>query len=109
MKTLQKWKIALIAILAFAPLVFGMAVEPSDWIQHNSSAWLVVRLGIVLPLSIVLSLITYYGVNVKTAFDNENLPASLRDVNALAWTGWWIFCFQIMATFYVADWCATGF
>lgn len=120
MKTL---KIVLIAIAAFGPLLVGMAVEPSQFIQRSSISWLVVR-GVALCCSIVLALLTYYGTGMAAAYRevkndiinirkdaaaSNSVPEFLNNISAAAWLFWWIFCFQLMAIFYIADWCPTGF
>jgi len=116
-------KVILIAIAAFGPLLIGISIEPSNYIQTNAGSWLAVR-GIVLVSSIVLSLLTYYGTgmwaarkellddikNLKKDFQQSaNVPEFLNNVRLLVWVAWWIFCFQVMATFYISEWCPTGF
>jgi hypothetical protein len=116
-------KVILIALAAFGPLLIGMAVEPSAFIQTSKISWLVVR-AVVFVSAIVLALLTYYGTGMAAARkeflddlknfgkdyqQSANLPDFLNNVRLLVWVFWWIICFQIMASFYIADWCINGF
>ncbi len=95
MKTVKN---VLIAAIVLLPLIWGLAVEPNSVIQQNHLGWLYVRL-IVLASSVVLAAITYGGYKVGEY---------LKDMTFLKWAAWWVIAFQVMTSWYVAEWCISG-
>ena len=109
--------------LSVLTIVWGLSVEPSDFIKEVQTGWIIPRF-VALVLSIVLGLTTYYvadlGKSLKAVVDDikyykqdkkasNSISEFLNNVSALAWTSAWIIGFQAMVTFYVADWCKFGF
>lgn len=120
MKKILSYVVVAICLITIG---FGLSVEPSTFIQTSQLGWLIPR-GVALFLSVALGITTYYAadlgailrglkddvVNFKAKKKASNSVSDFLDrVSVLAWTGWWILTFQVMVSFYIADWCKFGF
>lgn len=120
MKKVISYVVMAICLIAIG---FGLSVEPSTFIQTSQSGWLIPRV-VALILSVALGVTTYYSADLGATLrglkdDIINLRADkkasnsvsefLNNISVLAWTAWWAITFQVMVSFYIADWCKFGF
>lgn len=119
---MKNFKTILTVIVALAAIVFALEIEPSEFIQTSPVGWLAVRC-IALVGAVVLGLITNYGGNffagakeviedIKYLKSEKSASKSfgefINNASGFAWVAWWVICFQLMAFFYIAEWCASG-
>jgi hypothetical protein len=99
-----------------ATLILMLAPMPGAMIV-GSGGWLVVR-GIVLIWSTVMAIGTYsnwinFGIAIKALIkgnkSNSWANSKVRTISLVSWIALWIVFGQIMASFYVAEWCIGGF
>lgn len=82
-------------LVMFVSLVLALVGEPGSAIQ-GPGGWMIVR-TIALAWSVILAVGT---------FTKWTWPKEFKNLNMLKWIALWILFWQVMASFYVADWCA---
>lgn len=115
--------------VALGYFIITLASEPTQFIQTSAVGWLVVRLKF-FAVAIVLGFLSFTSGEIRKGLkeialekeyldnkDNSDLRTQgynpfdifLIEAPLIGWLIWWAICFQVFATFYVADWCRTGF
>lgn len=119
-------------MLAFIVILgIGLEVEPSHAIQQGALGFLIVR-GLALVYALIAAVISYSEGKFKESFAQLKIELStfkssvktasasssgvfgfISELGNLApftlWISWFIIAVEIMASFYVYDWCRTGF
>lgn len=110
----------LLTILLMAvSLYFMLHPTPGKFIQSDKLGWVAVR-GVAFTWSLIMALGTYshwysFGQTLRallsefdssTPGDNSNIPT--HKITLLSWCACWLVVVQIIAIFYIADWCKFG-
>jgi hypothetical protein len=98
-----------------------LGVEPGGFIQHSVFGWVAVRLVVLVYAAVVAALTFTEGniapvkgevvqemKNLKT-YGYNSLDKICANAPLFGWTAAWVIATQLMASFYISDWCAYGF
>jgi hypothetical protein len=116
-------------LLAVGFIIWNLAIVPPRWVQEWGAAWILVRL-IVAVVAFCLAYLSFTSgelllgkkqLELERKYRQDKNDGNLKGLGysgldiwliespLTSWCIWWILLFQVMVSFYINDWCRTGF